>query len=70
MRQDVPKVLLELLFVYDWNNFVHHLVEEAIRIIVDSTSAELKTNACFSNSETVIATLTLDYPFSYLRAPS
>lgn len=44
LKLDVPKVMLELLFVYDWNNFVHHLVEEVIRIIVDSSSAELKAN--------------------------
>lgn len=73
LKCEVPKVLLDLLFMYEWNNFVHHLVEEVVRIIVDSTSTELKANVRFSLSILFAASwlkALRPHTHSCLRAPS
>jgi len=42
LANEVPRVCLDLFFAFEWNNFVHHLVEDMLRQIFECSSEPLK----------------------------
>jgi hypothetical protein len=65
VQQGVIPLCVQLMFAFEYNNFVHHHVEDAVRFVLESDSAELRAQlleAPCALPERIAALLSVDPP--------